>query len=212
MVSVSKGSSKIEAQIVKVLQTIINRMEGKHLLILGCFVALCYFGSKTINHYIDKEQDKKWIEIIDKIANKIPEARYIKEDSDNLKDKVIKNSTNFTDGITYQDKYISQDVIKEKAKSTRDRTIPVRLDGLYKINGLDYEDEYTRFDLEVVNVNGLQTGEKFYAYLYNDIFKKDDIVFKAHKEEKHYQLQINGTKIKDIINEATIYDIQTIKK
>ena len=69
-------------------------MESEHLLILGCFLALCYFGSKTINHYIDKE----------------------KEDSDILKDKIMKNSINFNDGITYQDKYISQDIIREKAK------------------------------------------------------------------------------------------------
>ncbi len=179
---------------------------------MGCFLALCYFGSKTINHYIDKEHDKKYLDIIDKIANKIPEARYIKEDSDILKDKIMKNSINFNDGITYQDKYISQDIIREKAKQTKEKALPVRLDGKYKIHGLDYEDEYTRFNLEVVDVSGLKTGETFSAYLYNDIFKKDNIVFKAHKEEKYYQLQINGTKIKDLIQEATIYNIEDIDK
>lgn len=202
-------------------------MDSKHLCILGCVFVIIFFGKEPIIHYINSNKEikiaeihgkteEKLAEIIDKLAQKFPDVNYIKNEGDDLKDKVMKHSTQFQDGIKYNRHYIPQETIIEKAKQTRDKATPVRLDGKYKITGIDYEEEYTRFSLEAMQVDGIQNGYKFYAYLYNDMLKDDtginDIRFKAFYENKIFNISVNGNMLKDIVTDATIYKIDYAKK
>ena len=220
--TVEKGSAAIKALILQATNNIIQRMESKHLCILGCVLVISYFGTKPIIHYINSNKESKiaeinsqnqanLVQIIDTLAQKFPEVNYIKNESEDLRDKVIKNSTQFQDGIKYNRHYIPQEAIVEKAKQTREKATPVRLDGKYKITGIDYEEEYTRFSLEAIEVNDIENGSKFYAYLYNDMLKNDtginNITFKPFYENKIFNISVNGNMLKDIITGATIYKI-----
>ena len=186
-------------------------MDSKHLCILGCTLVVAFFGTKPVIHYIDSKKEENLVKIINILADKIPEANYIKQESESLREKIIKNSTQFQDGIKYNRHYIANEDIIEKAKHTREKAVQVRLDGTYKIVGIDYEDDYTRFSLEVIDVKRLENGYKFYAYLYNDMLKEEsnfeNITFKPFYENKIFDISVNGGLLKNIVTDATIYKI-----
>lgn len=218
--AVGKGSVDIKAEVAKIAQLMINRMKSEHILILGCVFLICYFGESAVKHYIDvnaqSNKDKDLIGIMDKLADKIPEVKYVKEESDSLKDTILKKSAQFEEGIKLNGHHITQDQIKEKIKTVKEATASVRLDGFYKVLGIDWQAGYTRVEIEAMQDQGnlLRKGDKIYAYNasnHKDLFyeSKNNIELKLKEEDaaRVFSFKINATIQNGKIVDASIIEI-----
>ena len=215
--AVGKGSSDITAEVVKAAQKMISRMDSKDLLKLGCAFLVLYFGTTAVKHYIDvnaqSDKDKQLIEVIDKLADKIPEIKYMKEDSETLKDNILRRSAQFEEGIKLNGHHITQEQVKEKIKTAKEATTSTRLDGFYKVLGIDWQAGYTRVEIEAMQDQGpwLKKGEKIYAYNHKDLFyeSKNNIELKLKEEDaaRVFNFKINATVQNNKIVDASIIGI-----
>jgi hypothetical protein len=215
--AVGKGSVDIKAEVAKIAQLMISRMKSEHILILGCVFLICYFGSSEVRHYIDtnaqSNKDKDLVRIMDKLADKIPEVKYIREESESVKDLMLKKSVQFDEGIKLNGHHITQDQIKEKIKTVKETATSTRLDGFYKVLGIDWQEGYTRVEIEAMQDQGawLKKGEKIYAYNHKDLFydSKNNITIKLKEEDaaRVFSFKINATIQNGKIVDASIIEI-----
>lgn len=154
------GKESIVAMAGKLVGSAVNNMDGKQTMIAVIVIALSFFGTKSLDFYVEKSfagkketemtdlikslsaSDTKKMEIMERASKLVPNVSDITERRDDAVDSIIK-STSRSDSISIQGKELSADVVGSIRRSSRRKAENTIIDGVYYVVGVDTTDDHS---------------------------------------------------------------------
>ncbi|OPY15649.1 MAG: hypothetical protein A4E66_00053 [Syntrophus sp. PtaB.Bin001] len=224
MVEVHAGSSELKAKFeelgTKLLEGAINKMEGKHYVILGISALLAWSSPSIINGYITRQTELKQIE--SQIALSKEETRRLelmKEASHQVSyvgtnvimteeviNKIFKSALT-AKSITIGGHTYNQEQVGKLVRAERSPSDEVRIDGEYRILKVD-SSKTDFFKVELQNPKNLK---RFWAVLQDATVTKEknkELLQEAEWNKKPINLAVNAREVKGEISTAVIIDVK----
>jgi hypothetical protein len=224
MVELSPGSSEIkinfELLAQKLIEGAVNKMEGRHFVILGIAGFLCWSSSSIINGYIFSQTEQKKIEaqisltkeetrrleIMREAAGVVPYVGINKMMSEDVFNKILKGSLQ-ADSITIGGHTFNKKQVEQLIRSERSISNEVRLDGEYRILKVD-SSKVSSFKVELQDTKTLKS---FGAILQDATVTKEknrELLQEAEWNKQPINLAINAREVKGDITSAVILDVK----
>jgi hypothetical protein len=223
MIEVYGGSSDLRASFEdlgkKLLQGAINKMEGKHFLILGVSGLLMWTCNTVITGYIQSQIEQKKIEtqvilskeetrrleIMKEASIQVPYVGAGLSMNDEVINKILKGSLTAKEitigGHTFNRKQVGELIRAERSPSSE-----IRLDGEYRILKVD-SSKASFFRVELQD----KSYKRFWAVLQDATVTKEknkELLQEAEWNKKPIRLVINAKEAKGEISSATIIDVK----
>ena len=223
MVEIHQGSSDIKATFVdlgkKFFEGALDKMDGKHYVILGLGVLLAWTSNTAINGYIASVTDHKKIEaqivlsreetkrleIMKEASRQVPYVGINNRLNDEVINKILKSAST-AESVTIGGHTLNSEQVSQLIRAERSTSLDVRLDGEYRILKVD-SSRINFFKVELID----NSGKRFWAELQDATVTKEknkELLQEAEWNKTPINLVINGTELKGEISSARIIDVK----
>lgn len=223
MVEIHQGSSDVKATLTDLVKKFfdgaIDKMEGKHYVILGLGALLAWTSTTAINGYITSvtdhkkieaqielsQEETKRLEIMKEASRQVPYVGINNALNDEVVNKILKSASS-AEAVTIGGHTLSREQVGQLVRAERSTAQEVRLDGEYRILKVD-SSKVNFFKVELVNDH----GKRFWAELQDATVTKEknkELLQTAEWNKTPINLIINGTEIKGEISSARIIDVK----
>ena len=230
-VKINKGSSILNVDLNDIIKhaitTIGNNLSSGHIVIIIAMLIISFTTYKIFQKYCEtkikpneEDRENNLLKNINEIIKSVNHNRFtdivstIKNEAECLYSNILKKSTKFEEGIKFNGYELSNNDVLKITKNTNNKldTIPIRLDGIYRIIDINFynEEEYKRLELECLEDNKfISKNSKLTVYLYEDLLAMNmqNISFKLTDKNIIYNFKINAELINDKITNAYVVDI-----
>lgn len=222
-VKISEGSSDYKISLQEILNNFVkgisSKMESKHLAYTIIGIAIVMGASASYNDYLDHKLEEKKLDTqsysseletkrMEIFANAMKDNKVVqsvKENTDEARDAFLKSSVS-AEKISIGGSVIDQDTVSELVKSSRDKSIDIRLDGYCRILSVD-SSKAQNFTVKVE----YEDGRIFNAVLEDKFIarkeKNKSLIQAAEWDKQPIFLAINAKEVRDQITKATIIDV-----
>jgi len=223
MIEVHKGSSEYKAKLEelcnKIVEGAINKMDGKHFVILGITGILAWSSNSIINGYIaslieqkkietqlhlSKEETKR-LELMKEASKQVPYVSTNLAMTEEVINKMFKGAAT-AKSITIGGHTFNKEQVGELIRPERSTSNEVRLDGEYRILKVD-SSKADFFKVELQD----DKGKRFWAVLQDATVTKErnkEYLQEAEWSKKPINLVINGKEVKGEVSTAFIIDVK----
>jgi hypothetical protein len=222
MIGVNEGSSEFKAQLIEIGKKLvggaIDKMEGKHYVILGVAAMLAWTSNSMVTGYIVNQTENKKIEsqvalsheetrrleLMKEASRQVPYVGINTAMNEEVINKILKGAAT-ANSITIGGHTYNQRQVSELIRAERSTSIEVRLDGEYRIMKVDS----SRVDFFKVELQD-NTGRRFWAVLQDYTVTKErnkEFLQEAEWNKTPINLVVNGTEVKGEITTAFIIDV-----
>ncbi len=223
IIEVSHGSSDIKATLSELAKKFfdgaIDKMDGKHFVILGVAGLIAWTSHSVINTYITSQtehkkiesqivlskEETKRLEIMKEASRQVPYVAVNNALNDEVINKMLKSSL-YADSITIGGHTFNREQVGQLVRPERSTSKEVRLDGEYRILKVD-SSKINFFKVELQNIH----GKRFWAELQDATVTKEtnkELLQAAEWNKTPINLVINGTEVKGEISSASIIDVK----
>lgn len=225
---VKKGSTDINVELSDIIKHIFSTMPENYTLYTITTAIVLFFGKQFfqlwLDHKKDKEKsnselekDKSHFSLLEKLSSDNNEnIKHITNIANQTHENILKHLKNTNaSSIEYRNETLNPDRIKEilKINKVAREYKTLRLDGVYQILTINYEKEtYIEFKLIVVDVPNLNNEQMITAFYNKDMVAKDDNTLFKLVENRNFYIEINGTMLDGVLEEAAIFSIKERKE
>lgn len=223
IVEVQPGSSELFSKLGEISQKLVegavNKMEGKHYVILGLATILAISSNTAWNGYLAHQSEQKKseaqlalsieeshrLEIMREAARQVPYVAVAKADTEEVINKVLKGSVSARH-ISIGGYQLTGKQAQELVRPERTSSQEVRLDGEYRILKVD-SSKSDFFKVELAS----DAGRKFWAILQDATVTKErnkELLQEAEWSKKPINLIINGKEVRGEVSTAFIIDVK----
>lgn len=235
-IKVAPGSSNLSVNLTQILTKMVENLTGDQIVFTALSIGLMYFGSHALIEYIKTKAATKQLQLhedtkrdlqkkdqaliftpefrsqlIEELKKEAPVIAEIEKSADQAQTTIFKGMSHAPES-SYQGINFNETIATEMSRREPEKSIEVRLDGLYKIQKVDSTAE-AGFK---VNLLG-EEGDKFLALIQTDDYldqreKELEKMKIAEWSKRRISLKINARKHREKIEKAVIVEIGKLEE
>lgn len=236
-VSVSQGSSILGIDLQKILEKLMenagSKLDKKTIFGIALVAGICYAGPTAYSTFLEEkrllrqaeltseqeiaklesvkfaeEQETQRMKMLSDLVSESAQLSNIKSYSEDSKAKLIK-SFRKVDKVIIDGIEVEGEVATELSKNARNKAVPIRLDGIYRVLVVDT----TLADHIRIKVKDLSTKDEFNAAVFDESVdeKYKTLIQEAEWSKKPISLQINARDVGGEIRGAQVISAKAIE-